>query len=456
MVRKSSINRRRFLAGSVRLTLGSAGVYAALGSMSLMNALAASSAGAYRALVCVFLRGGNDSFNMLVPRSDEAYRIYADARRNLALAQEDILPVTTRASDGVEYGFHLAMPGVQQLFESGRLAVLSNVGALLEPVTKTEVMSSRANLPPQLFSHNDQRAFWLRLGESSGSTTGWAGRMADLLLESDDPLAMNVSLAGSNIWQTGAAALPYSISPDGAVTLLGIDPESTVPGTPGRTEAFLALLSSPGLFQSEFGRIQRRAMDTAATVDAALQDQTPLTTDFPDDWLGRSLRMTARMIQARGELGVSRQVFFIVAPGWDTHSDQLTAHPTLLSGLSAGLSAFYQATEELGMADKVTTFTASDFGRTLTSNGDGTDHGWGGNQLIMGGSVNGGKICGAYPSLELGSDMDVGGGRLIPTTSVDQYGAELARWFASFSSGELSEIFPNLARFGRTPLGLIA
>jgi len=456
-MKNTPVSRRRLLAGAARLTLGSAGLYATLGSMNLVRALAASGVGDYRALVCVFLSGGNDSFNMLVPRSDDEFAIYADTRRNLAMAQRDILPVTALTPDGAEYGFHPGMSAVQQLFEDGRLAVLSNVGSLLEPVTRSTISNSIANLPKQLFSHNNQSAFWQRLGEPSSVTTGWAGRMADLLLgQVDNSPSMNVSLDGSNIWQTGSATLSYPITSDGAVTLRGIDPDSPDRATQVRSKSFMELLSNPGLYQGELGQIQTRAMETAATVDTALQGLTPLSTEFPGDKLGSALRTTAQMIQARDRLGVSQQMFFIVARGWDNHSDQLNTHPGLLSGLSASLNAFYQATQELGVADKVTTFTASDFGRTLTSNGDGTDHGWGGNQLIMGGSVNGGDIYGTYPLLNLDSDLDVGGGRLIPTTAVDQYGAELARWFANFSVGELNEIFPNLANFDQTPLGLIS
>ena len=277
--------------------------------------------------------------------------------------------------------------------------------------------------------------------------------MADLLLaNSGNALSMNVSLSGSNLWQTGGQTLPYSVTPEGAITLLNIDVNSTDPGEQLRTEAFQALLNHPGLYQAEFGKVQAGAMETAATVNEALDSQSDLATTFPDSDLGESLNMVARMIQARDDLGVNNQMFFIITGGWDTHSDQLNTHPALLANLSACLAAFNDATIELGIAEKVTAFTASDFGRTLTSNGDGTDHAWGSNQLVLGGSVAGQSIYGLFPDLALDAELDVGGGRLIPTTAVDQYGATLAQWYASFSPSELAEIFPNLGNFSSSNL----
>ncbi len=442
------VSRRRFLHQSLQTMLVGAGLTALPASLGSMQALAASPRADYRALVCIFLAGGNDSFNMLVPFRAAAYNTYADTRRSMAVGRDSLLPLA-----GSDYAVHPAMPEVQSLYDSGQLAMVSNVGSLVQPVTLQEVVDGTATLPPQLFSHNDQTDFWQKLSGERSYNNGWGGRMADLLGEAgSNSLAMNISLSGSNYWQTGDGTFPFSVNWYGADTLWDIDPASTDERTKLRTDTFQALLSSTNLLQGEFGRVQAAAMRNAGKVNDALQGDSALTTAFPESDLGRSLAMTARMIEARQALGSANQVFFILTGGWDTHSGQLLYHEQLLANLSESLGAFYDATVEMGMQNQVTTFTASEFGRTLTSNGDGTDHGWGGNQMVMGGSVRGGQIYGSYPDLSLGSALDVGDGRLIPTLSIDQYGATLARWYADFSDAELATIFPNLSNFSTTTL----
>jgi uncharacterized protein (DUF1501 family) len=450
-----TINRRRFLARSLSATVGATTLYASLGSLRLMQAMAAAPAADYRALVCVFLYGGNDSFNMLVPAGASAWAQYAESRRNLAIAHEQLLPL---AAGTGEFGLHPAMGAAQRLFDDGRLAFVANVGALVEPVSKDGWEAQSAALPPRLFSHNDQQAFVQRLGGAGAATSGWAGRMADLLLDAAAPLAMNVSLAGSNQWQIGGATMPFSLSPAGVQGIPYIDAASAKPLVSARSAVFEGLLADPGahLFAQEFAAVQRRAMDTAAFVGEALAGQAPLATAFPASGLGASLAMVARMIQARRALGLDRQVFFVALGGWDTHGDQLAQHAALLTELSEGLAAFDAATSELGVDAQVTTFTASDFGRTLTSNGDGSDHGWGGNQIVMGGALRGGTIVGDYPELLIGGEADAGRGRMIPGTAMDTLAATLARWYGGFGESTIHELLPNLRNFGTPDLGLFA
>lgn len=452
-----SLSRRRFLSGCAALYAGSSGLLATLSGLRLAHAQTLP-AGDYKALVCIFLLGGNDGFNMLVPREQSVYDVYAATRQNLAIARDSLLPVSAASQAYSDFGLHPQLPNMKNLYETGRLAFLANVGALVEPVGKNAYRARTARLPPQLFSHSDQQAFLQSLQRNHGHRNGWAGRAADVLAEvnANDRLSMNISLSGSNLWQSGAGVLPYSLSPDGVVSLAYTNRKSADPRHRRRVQAFENILAQPQdhLFARVHAGMQRTAWDLADEVGAALADIPPLATAFPQSRLAQSLHMTARMIAARSNLNVSRQTFFIGIGNFDTHDDQLAHQWRLLGELDAALKAFYDATVELGVADKVTAFTASDFGRTLTSNGDGTDHAWGGHQLIMGGAVKGGDIYGTMPSFAIGSNDDVGEGRIIPTLSIDQYGATLARWFGLPQSA-FPEVFPNLANFGTSDLGFM-
>jgi uncharacterized protein (DUF1501 family) len=442
-----SLSRRRFLKGCAALCAGSSSLLATLSSMRLAHAVTPSF-GDYKALVCIYLYGGNDGFNMLVPREQSVYDVYAATRQNLAIARDDLRSIGTG-----NFGLHPQLPNLQTLYGSGKLAFLANVGALVEPVTKITYNNKTATLPPQLFSHNDQQGFTQSL-QGTTNRNGWAGRAADILagVNVSNGLSMNISLSGSNLWQSGASVFPYSINPEGVSNLWYTNRSETDDSRmQQRVTAFENLLAQnqDNLFARVYAGAQTNSWDLAEMVGDALAEVGPLTTVFPPGRLAQSLKMTANMIAARDTLGATRQMFFIGMGGFDTHDTQLTTQSGLLAGLDGALKAFYDATIELGLADKVTTFTASDFGRTLTSNGDGTDHAWGGHQIILGGAVQGGNIYGSMPSLAINSNDDIGEGRIIPTVSMDQYGATLAKWYG-LQASDFADVFPNLANFSPT------
>ncbi|MDO3383484.1 DUF1501 domain-containing protein [Gilvimarinus algae] len=450
---KQNLSRRRFLHRSLAACLGSAS-FAALSARMQLAMAQTTAADDYKALVCVFLYGGNDSYNMIVPTGSGLYSTYAEVRQNLAVDRTKLLPMSAGSQP---YGFHPAMSELANLYNNQKLAVLANTGALIEPVSKPDYQANRVRLPPQLFSHNDQQNFVQSLSRDT-ATTGWAGRAADIMqsLNINQQLSMNISLGGNNLFQSGRDVYPYAVNGYGVDLLSHFKDTGGEPADATRAQVFRALIEGTDqhIFQREYAAIQQRAWALAGDVKAALDAQTPLQTTFPGDKLGTDLSMVARLISARDALDVKRQIFFVGMGDFDTHGDQANRQPALFRQLSQALSAFQQATEELGLAEQVTTFTLSDFGRTLTSNGDGTDHAWGGHQLIMGGAVKGGEIYGQLPSLALHSEDDIGEGRIIPTTGIDQYGATLASWFG-LPSADFANTFPNLANFSEVDLGFV-
>ncbi len=451
-----TLNRRDFLR-----TSGAAALLAAAPGVTYAQVVGGGGAFTdYRALVCVFLFGGNDSYNMLVPSSNAEYNAYANSRQNLAIAQQDLLPITTPGSGSLTYGLHPSMPGIQALFESGDAAFVTNVGPLVEPTTRDQFFQGSVTLPPQLFSHNDQQDQWTSLRGAAPSATGWAGRMADLIRDgvAGQQMATNASLFGSNLFQSADETVAYIMGPGGPLQFQGFsqDPQSILYE---QRQAFLRVVDAEydSVYERAFAEVQRRAIDAADTVTAALNDQrsnNPLSTAFPQSQLGTQLETVAYLIQARDTLQMQRQVFFVATGGFDSHDDQNQNQPGLLGGISGAMASFHAAMGEIGMQDSVTSFTQSDFGRTLTSNGDGTDHAWGGNQLVVGGAVNGQQLYGSYPTLEIGSAEDVGGGRFIPSTSADQYAATLAKWFG-IADAELDTVAPNLSNFAQRDLGFM-
>ena len=453
-----TINRRSFLiAGGA-----AAASFAATPGASFAQSMSGNgSFDDYRALVCVFLFGGNDSFNMLVPRSDAEYAVYAQSRQNLAIAQQDLLPVNPVVSDGVDYGLHPAMPGLQGLFETGAAAFVNNVGPLVEPTTKDQYLNGSVTLPPQLFSHNDQQDQWQSLKGNTTSSTGWAGRMADLIRLNvvDQRMATNASLFGSNLLQSADETVAYVMGPAGPVNFVGFS-NSGDPNDPGwlQREAFRRIVEAGygSVYERAFADVQRRALAAVDDITSAIEDPSlpPINTAFPTTQLGLQLATVARLINARDNLSMNRQVFFVAAGGFDSHDNQNEDQPGLLGGVSEAMTAFYNAMLELGLSDQVTQFTQSDFGRTLTSNGDGTDHAWGGNQLVIGDAVLGQRLYGSYPLLAIGGDEDVGGGRFIPSTSADQYAATLASWWG-IDDADLNVVAPNLGNFAVRDLGFL-
>ncbi|HKH47186.1 MAG TPA: DUF1501 domain-containing protein [Thermoanaerobaculia bacterium] len=425
-------------------------------------AAAAPLFGDYKALVCVFLYGGNDSNNVLVPRGTE-YAAYAAARRNLALPQASLLSIAPLSGGGGRsWGLHPRLTGLRSLFNQQRLALVANVGPLVAPVTRAEYDAGTAALPPQLFSHSDQTVHWQTGLPDQPVRTGWGGRTADLLhsLNGTAQVSMSMSLAGNNTFQVGNSVTQYQLSTDGSIGL-GWYSDGTQWNDPPSTAIRRLMAKSYGnLFQTGYRDVFQRALDQDRLLSAALDTAPALQTVFPDTDLGRQLRMVARLISIREALGMRRQVYFCAAGGYDTHDGQIGgapetgAHADLLTELDGALSAFYTATTELGVASDVTSFTASDFGRTYASNGDGSDHGWGSHHLVLGGAVTGGRFYGQVPTLAVDGPDDSGDGRWIPTTSVDEYSATLARWFG-VSATDIPLVLPNIGRFSSPDLGFL-
>ena len=449
------LKRRDFLRNS-----GAAALLAATPGLAYSQVVGgAAPFNDYRALVCVFLHGGNDSFNMLVPRSNAEYNVYAQARQNLAVPQSDLLPITPLISDGVDYGLHPSMTGLQGLFQSGAAGFITNVGPLLEPTSKDQFFNRSVQLPPQLFSHNDQQDQWQSLKGNTQSSTGWAGRMADLIRDAvaGQQMATNASLFGTNVLQSAEQSFPYVMGPDGPQQFIGFSTDPNEIFYEQRL-AFERVLDAGynTIYERGFAAVQKRAISAADTITAAINDPTlpPLNTVFPASPLGTQLQTVAKLIAARDLLQMQRQIFFVGIGGFDSHDDQAQNQPGLLGGVSDGLTAFYEAMVELGVSDRVTAFTQSDFGRTLTSNGDGTDHAWGGNQIVVGDAVLGQRLYGSYPLLQIGGADDVGGGRLIPTTSADQFAATLAKWFG-INDLDLDVVAPYIGNFAVRDLGFM-
>lgn len=451
-----SLSRRDFLAKSALATLGGSSLMSLMSQFNMAFAQT-SPANDYRALVCVFLYGGNDAYSMLIPHSQSEYSSYANTRRNLAIPKEQIIPLTPRNSQPADYGLHPELIDVASLFANNKLSFINNVGTLIEPTSQMDYANNRVLLPPQLFSHNDQQNFVMSL-QATKPQQGWASRMADLLVDVNGAtdLAMNISFSGANTLQMGGIQSPYTMSTSGVSEYWSVRPQSTEIWDINRVAAYNKILgeSQSHLFAQAFVDTQTRSLSLGQQVSSALAGVSELNTQFTSgSRLSASLRMIANVIAARSTLGMNRQIFFVGIGDYDTHGDQANRYPVLMRELNHSLNAFYNATVELGVADKVTTFTASDFGRTLTSNGDGTDHGWGSHQMIMGDAIDGGKFFGTMPELVIGSNDDIGEGRIIPTTSMDQYAASLAGWFG-LSDSQLLETFPNLSNFNNQVLGL--
>ncbi|MBC8011366.1 MAG: DUF1501 domain-containing protein [Burkholderiales bacterium] len=409
----------------------------------------------YRALVCLFLNGGNDSFNMLAPRGVAEHAEYAAVRQDLAIPAANFLPINplNSAQVGRQLGVHPGMPELAQLFEDGNAAFVANVGTLVEPgVTKAGFASGLAKLPVGLFSHSDQIEQWQTSLPDTRSGIGWAGRAADLLnaQNAHPAVSMNISLAGSNVWQTGNSVFEYAITPDGAVGLTGYSKEwvqeyGTRQIRSAAVDGQLAM-EYANVFQRTFAGSQRSALDAYDLFSGATSGSLPVGANFPSSNLGGQLQMIARTIAGRDALGAQRQTFFVSLGGWDHHDEVLVNQANMLPVVSQAVGAFYHALELLGIQNNVTLFLASDFGRTLSSNGRGSDHAWGGNTFVVGGAVDGKKIYGAYPDLYADNPLDVGRGRLIPTTSVDSYFAELALWLG-VPRASLPLVLPNIGRF---------
>ncbi len=463
MNKVQSQTRRHFLK-KLALGIGSASVLATQSKLQLMQSAMAmttdySGFNDHKSLVCVFLFGGNDSYNMLVPYEQAAYNQYNNVRSNLAIARESLLPLK-----GNQYALHQSMPDLQALYNQDKLAVMGNVGPLIQPTTRTSFQNDSARIPADLFSHNHQQEFWETGTSATGSThpPGWGGRMIDMLItaNADQNSPALFSLSGNSVWQRGEKPLDFVLNPYAGVEQIKAFTDKNWPRyKTSRIDAWQKILkqSSPSLLNQQLSNTYIRTDERISNLVDQYALAPEITTVFPEEGsFGKQLSTVAKMISIRENLGMKRQIFFVGIGGWDTHGNQLNDHAERLATLSAGMSSFYKATEELGVKDSVTTFTASEFGRTLSINGDGTDHAWAGHHMIMGGAVNGGQIHGEMPELVLdGPDDAQDTGRLIPKYGIDQYGATLGKWMGMTDS-DLLEIFPNLSNFDTTDLGFMS
>ena len=477
--------RRDFIRQASCAAVGTLALSNTIRDLRLINsAIAANNVSGYKALVCIFLSGGNDANNWVVPTDATTYNQYSDIRANLALPQSSLLPLynagtsgSLYSSDGHNYGFHPSCPELQTLFGEDKLAVLFNVGTLVRPTTRSQYLANtKFYTPPQLFSHSDQVTQWQTSIPDAPPTTGWGGRISDLLdasANTNGSISMSVSVNGANTFEVGNLISQYQVSTTGAVTLSG--------PTGARLNAMKNILglTDSNLQRTAYADVVENAIKVGGDLNTAIAPtvlDSFWTVPFPNTTLGNQLKMVARLIQARGnqapsaaasgKFNMNRQIFFCGVGGYDTHTSQVSvngtdqptnvngAHFKLLDEVSACMFAFQRAMEQLAVGDKVTTFTASDFSRTLPTNSQGSDHGWGSHHVIMGAAVKGGQTYGKLPTFAINGPDDTGLGRWIPSLAVDQYSATLAKWFG-VDATSMSGIFPNLSRFATSDLGFM-
>ena len=442
-------NRRSFIASA---SLAAAGNILGLRPFGALNALAQSGTD-YKALVCVFLFGGNDANNTLIPFDTTGYGNYSSIRGPLALAQNTLLPLTPAPN----FALNPNLPDIQTLFNNKNAAFVANVGTLVQPLTRTQYLAGQT-APTNLFSHPDQQLEWQNASQSAATQTGWAGRMADVLAvnyNSGAQIPMITSVAGDTLFCNGSATSPVSISP-GNIGAASCSEGSECAARQSAAQALLTMNSGVSLIQAD-DSITTNAYTYAKTLSDAVQSIAPLQTVFPaNNGLATQLKQIAQIIQVRAALGVQRQIFFASLGNFDTHADQLALQSTLLAEISPALAAFYNATVELNVATDVTTFTMSDFSRTFQPNSNnGSDHAWGSHHMVIGGAVKGGQIYGTYPTLALGGPDDSGSnGRWVPSTASSQYAATLAQWFG-VSAANLPTVLPTIGNFTSNNLGFV-
>jgi uncharacterized protein (DUF1501 family) len=442
-------SRRNF----IRVTTASVGSLA-LRPFGLLPALAQGGSN-YKALVCVFLFGGNDSNNTIIPTDDTNFQAYTSIRGSLALTAAELSQTVYNGS--APYAFHGKLPELASMFASKELAVVANVGSLVQPLTRSQYQASQSPIPLNLFSHSDQQLQWQTSIAQGNSPTGWAGRAADYIEAqkiNSSTFPVFFSVAGNALLGTGATTQPVAIAPGGSLSLSGFTSAASSQARLTALNSLLTLDSGVALAQAANNTLSN-SLNDATALNAALAKGTKLKTTFPATSLGEQLQQVAQIIQVASYLGMNRQIFFCSLGGFDTHAGELEAHNTLYPQLSQAISAFYSATQELGVAQDVTTFTESDFSRTFQpTTTDGSDHAWGSHHMVVGGAVQGGQIYGTFPAFQLGGPNDTDTrGRWIPTLSIDQYGSTLASWFGIPTSA-LATVFPNLANFGGQQIGL--
>ena len=440
-------SRRAFLKRSGILGVGAASPFVM--NLAAIGEAAASVNADYKALVCIFMFGGNDYANTLPPYDQASYDAYRTQRVNLAYARADLaataLTPTTALPGGRQFALAPALAPLLPVFNAGRMAPVLNVGTLIQPTTKAQYQARSVRLPPKLFSHNDQQSFW-QASNPEGANSGWGGRIGDLMQSGNGNATVTcINASGNAVFLTGRQAIQYSVGTAGPIALTA---RTSLYGSTAASTALQSLMggTNAGLLANEHARVSKRSLDAYAAVSTALAAAPTLATVFPTTSLGQQLQVVARMISMSAQLGARRQVFFVSTGGFDNHDALVAQHPGLLANVANSARAFYDATVELGIADRVTAFTGSDFGRTLLANTDGSDHGWGSMHFALGGAVRGRQLYGTAPEFANNGPSDVGQGRLLPTISVDQYASTLATWFG-VSASDMATVLPNIGNY---------
>ncbi|WP_375393662.1 DUF1501 domain-containing protein [uncultured Sphingomonas sp.] len=443
-------SRRAFLRRSAQL--GLAGVAAPfVTSLGAIGEAAAATASDYKALVCIFLYGGNDYANTLPPYDQASYNLYQAQRSNIALSRDALAATAlspTNSLGGRQYALAPAMASLMPVFNAGKMAAVLNVGTLVQPTTKAQYGANSVPLPPKLFSHNDQQSYF-QASSPEGATSGWGGRIGDLFESGNGTATLTcINASGNAVYLAGKQAIQYAIGTGGPTAL--INNATTLYGSSTAASTLRSLMTAPSgnLFADEHGKVSARALNLYSQVSGALAGAP--AANFPlfsaANPLAAQLRIVAQMISVSQALSAKRQVFFVALGGFDMHENLAAAHPVQIGLVADAMRAFYDTTNNLGVADKVTAFTASDFGRTLVSNTSGADHGWGSMHFVMGGAVKGQKIYGTPPAIGNGTGDDVGQGRLLPSISVDQYASTLASWFG-VSASDMTTVLPNMGNY---------
>jgi uncharacterized protein (DUF1501 family) len=461
---KNKISRREFIGQASCAGLGSMAFLNTVLNLGMINTVSArphilNNSGDYKAIICILLAGGADSFNMLIPSDATNYAEYSATRSStLAIPQANLLPLNF-TTGGRTFGVNPAMAAVHNLFNQNKLSFVTNIGTLIEPIAnKTQFNSGTKKVPLGLYSHSDQIMQWQTSVPQDRNATGFAGRMADLLQDMNtiDKISMNISLAGTNRFQAGKETIEFTMGNNSTASNIGFEGYPQWVGNAGSlndikdgTILSMAEQQYSHLFQSTYGKKINQSYESLNIVKDAFARLIPINTTFSNNNFSKDLKKIAEMISVRSYLGANRQIFFVSYGGWDHHDNTVQSQATMLPVLSNGLAELNAALEEIGIQNDVTTFTISDFARTLTSNGNGSDHAWGGNCMIMGGDIDGGKIFGNYPSLGLSSANTLNlsnRGLLIPTKSVDEFYAEIALWYGA-SVNDMNYILPNLCNF---------
>ncbi len=461
------MNRRAFLRRAAALSVVGAGSGLAM-NLAAAGEAAALTASDYKAVVCIFLYGGNDYANTVVPYDATNYDLYSAirgggsgrTRGGIAFGRDELAataltPVIGQTlTDNMQYALAPELTNLAGLFNTGKAAIQLNIGTLVQPLTYAQYHAG-TGIPRKLFSHNDQQSTWQTMAVE-GATSGWGGRMGDLALSSNgQSLLTCISATGNTVFLSGAHTLQYEISTAGAVPIAAAGNAAYGSSAVASTLRSLITQQRSHILENEFSRVTSRSVSLEGVVTSALSPVSLATSFNPDgkaNDLADQLQIVARLIAARNTLAQKRQVFFVSMGGFDNHDDLMDSHSALMTKLDEAVGAFYAATVEMGIADQVTTFTASDFGRTLASNGDGSDHGWGSHHFVVGGAVKGGRYFGTAPHVSLSTEDQVGQGRLLPTAAVDQLAGTLSRWFGVADS-DLSTIAPNIGKFSSTDLG---